>query len=551
MHDVRSRPSPRRVALPASVLILLLLSLLVVLVPTSLRAVSTGDSLVVRSVRVSDSKIRAEGGQTTVTVSGASSDDSDVTLVATLGSFGAPSGPSRIVLTLRGSLNGGNRTASTELYGDGRSGTAVVTARVSESTRSVAIILAGDPATIEFETPDLNDILPADVPALITIQVRDAGGVTVPRAEVKITASRGVVSSGNNIDAILMTDRNGRVSAALNATPGIVRLTATTGSATEELSLTLHGPPVSLQAIAIRDVLLAGEAPSGTFVAILLDDGGRPVPRIPITFASDREEVRVVHSAEGESNVTDASGRATGHLTIPEDAAPGPVIISIATDALGAADPLRDEESVQILGPPALITLSLEPLSQGAYRITANVQDLAGFDIPEGFTVHWSAAGTEADLASVVFDPDATPLSDGFATTIVSLDQPTTEAVRIIGQIAPVGVVDEELVDALADAPANGVALPVEPTFRGIPLPAGFNVVRWLGDPTAVSDVVAPIATWVSAVWQFRELDGWLGYFPAIGIGQNFILDSAAPIFLYLSVNAALPGIEAILPSSP
>jgi hypothetical protein len=553
MHDVRSRPSPRRIALLASVLVLLL-CVGVVLAPRPARAVSTADNLVVRSVHVSNSKIRADGGQTTVTVtvSGVSSDESDVTLTATLGSFGAPSGPSRIVLTLRVSLTGGNRTASAELYGDGRSGTAVVTAQVSESTRSVAVVMTGGPATIEFEMPDPNAILPADAPALISIQVRDADGVSVPQAEVEFTASKGVVSSGNDIGGVVMTDRNGRARSVLNAAPGIVRLTAVTGSTTAVLTLTLHGPPVSLQVIAIRDVLIAGEAPSGTFIAILLDDGGRPVPRSPITFTSDREDVRVVHSAEGESNVTDASGRAMGHLTMSADAAPGAVVISVATDGLGdAADGLQDEESVQILGPPALITLSYEPLSQGVYQVTAAVQDLAGFDIPAGFTVHWSASGLEADLASVLLDPEATAVSDGMAVTIISLDQPTIEPVRISGRVTPEGVVDQELIDALANAPANGVALPIQPAFGGVPLSAGLNVLRWLGEPSTIADAIAPIAPLVSAVWQFSEVTGWLGYFPAIGIGQNIDLDPSAPFFLFLTANAALPGIEVLLAASP
>ena len=391
--------------------------------------------MVVRSVRASDNKILAQGGQTTltVTIGGLTAGETGVTLTATLGSFGSASGPARIVLTLQASAEG-DATASAELFGDGRSGTSVVTARIGESTRSTAVLMAGAPASIEFEAPAPNAVHDAALPVPITLQLRDADGITVPDTLLGLSTDDGLVSSASAAPSTaieIMTDRNGRASASLRADPGLVRLRADAGDASASLQLMLHAPPVSLDLIVIREILNPGIAPPGTLVAILLDDGGRPVPGVVVRFATDREDASISHNGEGESGVTDDSGRATGHVVSDAAAEPGEILISVSSGSLS------DSATLVLVGPPNQLVLTVSTRGVSTYTLSAQVLDLRGIPIPEGFDVHWSVTGLESDLASVVFEPPASAVVTGLAVTVVNLDHPTVEAVRVIARVAP------------------------------------------------------------------------------------------------------------------
>ena len=156
----------------------------------------TADTVVIRSVQLSPSKILASGGQSTVTVtvSGPIEREASITLSTTLGAFGSPSGPSRIVFAVA-PTPAAEAVAAAVLFGDGRRGIAVVTARVGESVRSAAVILAGTPTVITFESPGSGAVLAAASAPLVRVQLRDAGGVTVPDVAVSLSTTAGTLRS--------------------------------------------------------------------------------------------------------------------------------------------------------------------------------------------------------------------------------------------------------------------------------------------------------------------------------------------------------------------
>ena len=513
----------------------LLLSLLLTRGASTSLLSAAADGLLVRSVNATDNKILANGGQTTITihVSGAADAD-EVTLTATLGAFGAPIGPRRIVLTLRPSA-GGDGTASAELFGDGRAGTGVITGQVDDSTRSTAVIMVGRPASLEFQSPDPNEVVSAAGSILVTIQVRDSGGVTVPDTSIELSTNTGEVASGTHVGASisLQSDNNGRVSAALRSDPGIVRLSAATGDLTATQTITLHGAPVSLQVIAIRESMSPGSAPPGTFVVVLLDDGGRPVPNASVSFNADREGVFISHNADGESARTDGGGRATGHVVTPPAAEPG--LVAITVEAVG----LSDVQMIRILGSAESLALTIEAMGVGQYLVSAQVLDSAGFGIPEGPVVHWSPVGLESDQELVSFDPRLSPVTDGVATTVVTIAREPADELGVRARVALEG----EVFPALA-APDNSIAIPDAAGFDGSSLAAGLNTVRWVGETAPIATILESIGGRVLAAWIFDPNSGWLGYFPSVAIGTNYTLLSGGLVSLFLIAPADLDGIE-------
>ncbi len=508
-----------------------------------LAATNTLDGLLVRSVRASDTKILAESGQTTLTVSigGLTAGETVVSLTATLGSFGSASGPSRIVLTLQ--ARGRDATVSAELFGDGRSGTSIITARIGESTRSTAVLMAGAPVSIEFETPEPNAVHDAARAVPITLQKSDADGITVPDTTVQLRTDEGVISSTTATPSYrieLVTDRNGRARASLRAAPGLALLRAATGGVSASLQLTLHGPPVSLDLIAIRDVLNPGIAPPGTLVALLLDDGGRPVPNVFVAFATDRDDATISHSGLGESGFTDDTGRATAHVVTHASAEPGEMTVKVS------AGNLKDSAILVLVGPPSQMVLTVSSRGVGSYAIVAQVFDLDSTPIPGGFDVHWSASGLAWDLASVIFDPPTSPVGDGRAQTLVNLDQPTLQAVQIVARVAPEGLVGEDLKTVLVAALPHTVLLPDGPTVDGALLKAGMNVVRWASPDATVAEAVAPIKPLVATVWYFDAQSGWIGYFPTVGIGGGVQLRDGSLFYVFVSQPTQLRGAELV-----
>ena len=107
--------------------------------------------VVMRSLVVQSDKILAVGGQTTITVRATvpTAESTKITLQTTLGSFGSRGGPNRIVLTLQQEF-ATSFMAKTELFADGRRGTALITARSEGSARATRVVITGDVAYLSF-----------------------------------------------------------------------------------------------------------------------------------------------------------------------------------------------------------------------------------------------------------------------------------------------------------------------------------------------------------------------------------------------------------------
>ena len=487
-------------------------------------ALQTADAVVIRSVQLSPSKILANGGQSTVTVtvSGPIEREASITLSTTLGAFGSPSGPSRIVLAVA-PTPASEAVATAVLFGDGRRGIAAVTARVGESVRSAAVILAGATTVIAFESPGAGAVLAAASAPLVRVQLRDAGGVTVPDVAVRLSTTAGTLRSdgageGRQLD--LRTDNNGRVAATVVAPPGAVTLRASAGEVSAERSFTLHGPAASLQLLALRARVNLGDdpfpAPDGTLVAIALDDGGRPVPGMRIRFTSDSAGVSVVQSGAGESDVTDSGGRASGHVSAAGAAAPGSVVIGASVDGLEAS------VALWVVGPPAEIALRAVPVEAGLYRLHATVADATGTGVPTGYHLAFTAEGGAG------VDPDEALVREGEAAVDLHVTGPVSEV--IVGAV---------LIDA--PAPLSVRASLAEVLSGGVVLEPGLNAVTWSGPVLSIAVLVEPIADVVLSVWRFDEALGWQGYFPTIGLGVEFSLSPGERFYLFVQAAAVLP----------
>ena len=517
---MRSHSLPPKTGLPRPRALLLLLTALAALVAGLVLAPAPAAEAVpptVQTVEAAPAKIAAAAGQSTITVTVAPGDEvaaARVTLTTTLGAFGSAAGPSRVTVALSGRADG-TAVATATLVGDGRLGAAAVTARVGTSTRSTTITFVGAPATVVFETPSAEAVLSAATPPRLIVQVRDSAGVSLSGASLTFTADAGRMLPSSDPTAaaaagayITATDATGRASAFLHADPGAVRVRAAAGAATATLPLTLHGPPAQLELTALARRVNLGDtpfaAPAGTLVAVLFDEGGRPVPRVAVRFSADVAGVTVVQSGEGESGVTGASGRAAAHLSAADAAETGPVTIMAQAGSLSAST------TVQIVGPAARLQLVLRPHSEaGAYDVAALVSDAAGAAVPSGYTVRFSAVGA-LPSAQAGFEPVAAETMDGLARTRFTLTG-ATEGVQVRAYVADIDV------DVRASAP-----LPEARQAVSLSLAAGLNLVTWPGSAMTASEALAPIVESVSVLWRYDESDGWQRYLPAAGQSVDF-----------------------------
>ena len=491
--------------------------LLLVLLPTIAQAAPPS----VRSVEAAPAKIAAAGGQSTITVTVSPGTGTEavtqVTLATTLGAFGSAAGPNRVSVALSGQTDG-TAVATATLVGDGRLGAAAVTASAGTSARSATVTFVGAPAAITFETPSADAVRSAAQPPRLIVQVRDSAGVTVPGASVTFTTDSGRLAAGSAAPAddaatsthTAATGADGRASAYLHADPGAVRVRAATGGVTASLPLTLHGPATQLELTALARRVNLGDtpfaAPPGTLVASLFDEGGRPVPGVPVRFSADVEGVTVLHSGEGESGVTGASGRAAAHVSAADATETGTVTITAQTDELSAT------AAIQIVGPAARLQLVLTPQEEaGAYDVAALVTDGGGAAVPSGYQVRFSAVGATPS-AEPGFDPVTAETMDGLARTVFTLDGATT-GVRVRAYVAEIEM------DVRASAP-----LPESGQAASISLAEGSNLITWPGPALSASAAVAAIVDQVTTIWRFDESQGWQSYAPADGRGVDFTI---------------------------
>ena len=481
------------------------------------------DAGAVRSVTAAPAVVAAAGGQSTITVivAPAPATPTTITLQTTRGAFGSAAGPLRVSVDL---VDRGDGTARAQaiLLGTGRPGPAAVTASLGDSVRAatVTFVAPGAPAAIVFETPRPAAVRDAVQPVRLQVQVRDAAGQPVAERPVTFTASAGRLASPADPDPdpapaaagagrrTVATDAAGRAVAVLRAAPGPVELRAVAGAASATLALTLHGPPAQLELVVLAPRISLGDrpfpAPPETLVALAFDAGGRPVPRLPVAFASARAGVTVAPTVAPA--VTDAAGRVTAHVSAADATATGAVTITARAGDLSASAALR------IVGPAARLQLVLTPRdAPGAYGVAALVTDGSGAAVPSGYQVRFSAVGATPS-AMPAFDPVTAATLDGLARTVFTLDG-ATAGVRVRAYVAGI----DTDVRASAPLPASGQA-------ASIALAAGLNLIPWPGPALPAAAAVAAIADQVTAIWRFDAARGWQSSAPAAARGVDFLI---------------------------
>lgn len=517
----RSGPARSRRGRWRPFLLLLLAALAAGLILALLPAAAKAAPPAVRAVEAAPARIAADGGRSTITVTISPGTGAEavtqVTLTTTLGAFGSAAGPNRVNAALSSRADG-TAVAEATLVGDGRLGSAAVTASAGASARSTTVTFFGAPATITFETPSANAVRSAAAPPRLIVQVRDGEGATVPGAAVTFTADRGRLLAGSTPPAddaaagayTATTGADGRASAYLHADPGAVRVRAAAAGATASLSLTLHGPPTRLELTALARRVNLGDtpfgAPPGTLVASLFDEGGRPVLGVSVRFSTDTEGVTVLHSGEGESGVTGASGRAAAHVSAEDAAETGAVTVTAQAGELSAT------AAVQIVGPAARLQLVLTAQEEaGAYDVAALVTDEDGQAVPSGYQVRFSAVGATPS-AEPAFDPVTAETVDGLARTVFTLDG-ATAGVRVRAYVAEIDV------DVRSSGP-----LPAAGQAAVIALAEGANLITWPGPALSASAAVAAIVDQVTVIWRYDASQGWQSYAPADDRGVDFAI---------------------------
>ncbi len=515
-------------ARPTAILLIALLALLAAWSPETARAAP----LRIDGLSASPAQAAADGGRITITVSvsDVAPAGETVTLATTRGAFGAAAGPTRIVLPVMPGADGA-AVATAVLVGNGSVGRASVTASSLLTSRRITVRFIGEPAGLAFTDPPAGTQAARESYA-VALRASDLSGAVVPGAPVTLTTDRGALSGGGQRGATITvtTDAQGRASATLDAPLGPVRLRASAGAAAATRDLRFIGPPARLDLASLRDTINLHDdpfpAPPRSLVVVVYDEIGQPVSGVPVTFEIDAPGLRVVSDGPGGSFETDDAGAVRGRLTSGAGSAPG--VITVTARAAG----LEGNAEVRVAGPPASLLLFLSEIGGGGFALRALLRDAAGAPVATGYEVHWRALNVPAGGA-VTFAPRVSMSRAGAADTVATVV--TDPPASVTAWAVVVG--SDPVVSAAAVLPAP---LPVS----GAPLAAGLNALTWEGPHSVISAVVAPIARVVTSVWRLDQGAGWQGYFPASGIGQDYLIAHGDTFYVYVTQPVLLPDVE-------
>lgn len=537
--------------------VLLLAVLLLGLVWLGPQSISAQQPL---TVTASPESIQARGGKSTITVRISQEDAikaSQVSLRTELGAFNAASGPSAIVTDLK-PIGGGILSASVDLVGDGRAGVAEVTASVGSFVGRVSVRVVGEVASIELEQPMQNTQLDAARQHQIRLTVTDERGVGVPNAPVNFSLSeapegatlRGVGPTLAR-EVSVTSSLIGSATAYLKSEAGRVVIDASSGDAVLQVTVELYGQPTRLSLVAIAgESIEVGEiSQPGTIQALLTDERGGGVPDQRITFSSERGLVVAVDGS-AESRVTDASGRAQVHLDATR-ARLGSATIQAAWS--GARQTLIDELEIAVSGPPAALYLTaesyqldvdelfIEPFERSSqYRVRAEVVDEYGQRVGGEYQVRWRArvSGSRAQVT-----PEVSVTEGGLATAVFQLEH-----------VDGLALLDQTVAQAwlISKAQVNNRGTIGALLGEGVALRAGWNDLIWRGATLKASELIAPISTITSSVWQQSDEAGWQAWFSESVPGAvDFELISGDRFYLVLHSATIMEQVELQVSRTP
>ncbi len=507
----------------------------------------------VLSVTAYPRAVSAQGGESTITVrlpAAAAENATRVTLSTELGAFTAASGPARIQSTL---VDVGNDTlgANVKLVADGRSGATVVTAQVGSLLDTVTVRFVGETSSLRLAQPSANARLDASTQHRIRLIAVDETGIASPGSQVSMqilaAPSGAQLRSGiasSTTELTVRTSQTGEATALLSSDPGVVRIRATSGSASLTIEFELYGEPKALRLVPISGASMEfGKVGApGSIQALLVDERGQGVPNQRITFAAGGGLV-VSWEGDGESQTTDDSGAARVHLD-SRSARLGSASLSAAWAGDGRS--LSDEQTIRVTGTPVALylraQLSLadveevlieEYVSSTRYRLQAEVVDRLGQPVAGEYRVLWRPLVVNAE-AQVY--PQISVTQGGVATAIFDLQH-----------IDGVAQTDSTWAQALlmAKAHVNNNGLIADLLGTGLPLLASWNDLVWRGQETTVSEAVSDIQHVVSAAWHWSSATGWQAWFPGNVPGDvDFALMPGDTFHLVLNSAALLQNVE-------
>ena len=189
-----------------------------------------------------------------------------------------------------------NGKVTVKLLGDGRSGTAEITAfsggAVSEKLPLPIGSAAAETITLRAEPGRLP---PGGGPTQIVALVRDAAGNALSGATVAFATTAGTLSNGS-----AQTDAAGEARTTLT-TGREATVTATVGSKSGQLTLSVDGA-LGLGVTVSPDPPVAGR-PTNFAIAVTVPAGGNPVQRLQISFGDGETRTLSVPSTGGTTTV--------------------------------------------------------------------------------------------------------------------------------------------------------------------------------------------------------------------------------------------------------
>lgn len=540
MIGLKWRPSARLAALLA---MLLLTALAAFAWPLG----SAASTQRVLSVTAYPTAVPARGGESRITVripADAVGDETRVSLSTDLGAFTASSGPAEVDELLH-DVGNDIMGASVKLVADGRSGPAVVRARVGSLVGTVTVRFVGDTASLRLVQPAANARLDASRQHLIRIAAVDDTNVGAPSAAVSVRLVSGPdgaqLRSGadsSTSELSLRTLTSGEATFWLSAEPGDVRLRVTSGNATLSVDFQLYGEPNTLRIVPISGAAIEASTAddAGTLQVLLLDERGQGVPDQRISFVPEGGLV-VRSDGDGESLVTDNSGTVRAHL----DARTARLgNRSVTANWSDESRSLSDSLEVRVTGPPVAIYLTAvvslatveevlieEFDSSTRYRVEAEVVDRMGQRVAGAYRVRWRALIMEA---SAQVYPEVSVTQNGVAMATFDLQHVDS---------APQPEQTSAQAWLISKAQVNSFGVIADLVGSGTALRSSWNDVIWCGAEMLVSEAVQDIEHVVTAAWRWSAGRGWDAWFSAdvpgaidfklqSGDSFNLVLESAA-----------------------
>ncbi len=507
------------------------------------------------TVTASPTAVAARGGEATITVripTAAAGNERQIALSTDMGAFTAASGPTEIDANLT-TVAAGLLGTAVQLVGDGRAGTAVVTAVVGSLVETVTVRFVGETATLRLERPTDGAKLDASLQHAVILTAADRTGVAAPSTEINLellsapegaTLRRSLSARSATDVLVIRTNQDGQATAVLASPAGTVRLRARSGSAELDLQFQFYGEPRALQLVPINGEAIEVDSVSepGSIHVRLLDARGIGVPNQRITFVAQRG-LGVAWGGDGESPVTDDSGTARVHLD-SRGAELG--MSTLSAGWAGGGRSLRDALEISVTGPPVAMylraevgALSVEEYDGSGstrYRLTAEVVDKLGQPVTGAYQVRWRPAITEARAQA---RPEVSVTEDGVATTIFELHhinaRPQPETTQAQAWL-------------IAKAQVNSTGRIADLLGDGLPLRTSWNRLTWIGPETRVSEAVAEIIHAVGfGAWRQTESYDWEAWFTTdanVPGAVDFLLNTGDHFWLNLRSAALLEHVE-------